>query len=95
MHPTLTSHDDIINLNRCRWEKLLRTCQKLLFLLGRWPSETALALVRKIIPIKCNLEDQLIFKAGLTCPERESFPGKDTMYRFLNQGGYAWRRFLL
>lgn len=25
----------------------------------------------------------------------ESFPGKDTVYRFLNHSGYAWRRFLL
>ena len=25
----------------------------------------------------------------------ESFPGKDTVYRFLNHCGYAWRRFLL
>ncbi|WP_201318958.1 transposase [Paenibacillus sp. EPM92] len=25
----------------------------------------------------------------------ESFPGKDAVYRFLNHGGYAWRRFLL
>jgi hypothetical protein len=24
----------------------------------------------------------------------ESFPGKDTIYRFLNHSGYAWRRFL-
>jgi hypothetical protein len=26
--------------------------------------------------------------------KNESFPGKDTVYRFLNHGGYAWRRFL-
>ena len=25
----------------------------------------------------------------------ESFPGKDTVYRFLNHAGFAWRRFLL
>jgi hypothetical protein len=25
----------------------------------------------------------------------ERFPGKDTVYRFLNHSGYAWRRFLL
>jgi len=25
----------------------------------------------------------------------ETFPGKDTVYRFLNHNGYAWRRFLL
>ncbi len=25
----------------------------------------------------------------------EAFPGKDTVYRFLNHSGYAWRRFLL
>jgi hypothetical protein len=25
----------------------------------------------------------------------ESFPGKDSVYRFLNHSGYAWRRFLL
>ena len=25
----------------------------------------------------------------------EVFPGKDAVYRFLNHGGYAWRRFLL
>ena len=25
----------------------------------------------------------------------ETFPGKDTVYRFLNHSGYAWRRFLL
>lgn len=25
----------------------------------------------------------------------EAFPGKDAVYRFLNHGGYAWRRFLL
>lgn len=25
----------------------------------------------------------------------ESFPGNDTVYRFLNHGRYAWRRFLL
>jgi DDE superfamily endonuclease/Archaeal putative transposase ISC1217 len=25
----------------------------------------------------------------------EAFPGKDTVYRFLNHAGYAWRRFLL
>ncbi|MGB3720655.1 MAG: transposase [Hyphomicrobiaceae bacterium] len=25
----------------------------------------------------------------------ETFPGKDAVYRFLNHGGYAWRRFLL
>ncbi|CAG7657608.1 transposase [Paenibacillus allorhizosphaerae] len=25
----------------------------------------------------------------------ESFPGKDTVYRFLNHSGYGWRRFLL
>ncbi|WP_135554767.1 IS4 family transposase [Paenibacillus cymbidii] len=25
----------------------------------------------------------------------ETFPGKDAIYRFLNHGGYAWRRFLL
>jgi hypothetical protein len=25
----------------------------------------------------------------------ETFPGKDTIYRFLNHSGYAWRRFLL
>ncbi|SCW83147.1 hypothetical protein SAMN04487970_106011 [Paenibacillus tianmuensis] len=27
--------------------------------------------------------------------KQESFPGKDAVYRFLNHGGYAWRRFLL
>lgn len=31
----------------------------------------------------------------LESKKSESFPGKDTVYRFLNHGGYAWRRFLL
>ncbi|MCF8568624.1 transposase [Alicyclobacillus tolerans] len=31
----------------------------------------------------------------LDSTKAESFPGKDTVYRFLNHNGFAWRRFLL
>lgn len=31
----------------------------------------------------------------LESKKSESFPGKDTVYRFLNHAGYAWRRFLM
>ena len=30
----------------------------------------------------------------LESKKRESFPGKDAVYRFLNHSSYAWRRFL-
>jgi hypothetical protein len=58
---------------------------------------------RKKFGFTCSYLFQLVFTLVfyhknwfqlLESNKSESFPGKDTVYRFLNHCGYAWRRFL-